>query len=225
MARSAITSRQTLNLFQNLFIRSSEFNTSPQWTKDAATVPTVTVDQIANPLTGAVDADLLNEGPGSGFHRIYQGTFAFVVGSFYTVSCYFKDNTARYASINVDGSTEFAVIADLQTGTITDSYASGNYSDLSTAITNMGNGWYRLSITVRIKVSIVSYIALSTSATGLISGLGHAGAGKSLYIWGAQLVRSNWPGDYVATAGSAVSSNIRHRAISRTTITSRALIA
>lgn len=211
-----ITDRASLNAVraaiaseQNLMVQSEDF-ASASWVKDATTVPTVTSNQIANPINGAIDADLLSEATVTiGIHRIYQGLFTLLPDTWYTLSVFMRNNNRRYGVLSADGITDFAVVADLQAGTISDSVVNNgtsNYVSLTPAIESWGNGWYRVSATVFCKKRTQQFLAIATSGGSSVSNVFHAGESKSIYLWGAQLVNANWPGPYVKTQGSVLNT-------------------
>lgn len=217
-------SRATIAQSQNLFTYSDDFS-NVAWIKDATTNPTVTTNQIANPINGTIDADLLTEGVGTGFHRIYQGFITLEPNNYYTISCFMKDNDRTYGVISLDGGSEIAAVFNLQAGSVSDTnYAAGNYSNFSANIKAYGNGWYRVSTTFLAKIFTIQYVAFSTSSTGLVGSLANAGQGKSIYLWRAQIVQANWSGDPLQTTSSTVTTPIRNIVTSRATVTSRAAI-
>lgn len=213
---SAMKSRSTPPVYQNLFQRSSEFDNA-YWTKDATALPTITANQVANPLTGAVDADLMTEGVGSGLHRIYSASFTLRADIPFTFSAYVKDNDARYFSLNCDGSSEFAAVFDLTTGVISgQSFSASFYTNVFFAIEAVPGqtGWYRCSATMIAKTNRAVFLAYGISGGSAVLNLSHAGTGKSLYIWGAQYAQTNWATSYVATTSAAIDTGtLRNRAL------------
>lgn len=202
-------SRSTIGSAQNLFVRSDEFDNA-SWVKDVTTVPTVTANQIANPIDGSVNADLFIEGTGIGVHRLYQGVFTLRNDRVYTFSVFMKDNNRRYGMLSIDSITDIAVVLDLQTGTITNStYNTSNFADVFYDVKSYGDGWYRIWATMYPKKTLLSYIAIALGNSSSVTGINHNSEGKSIYLWRAQFVEANWPGEPLQTTSSSVSTPIR----------------
>lgn len=123
-------------------------------------------------------------------------------GSVY--SAFFKKGNARYVYLSVyqyvSSSFPRVVIADLDTQTFTDYYAPYFTPN---EITDVGNGWYRVSIFVN------SYGGSSLTWVGISSGpnlsdISFAGTDEFVYVWGAQLEEGAFPTSYIKTEASQV---------------------
>jgi hypothetical protein len=133
---------------------------------------------------------------------------AVVAGTVYTTSIYAKAAERQYLQVNYDDGTNGAVATfDLVGGTITGALAArGTGTAIGAAITAIGNGIYRCSITAshgsttgRMLVSL----AITANPAVAPSYAGNAGSG--LLVWGAQIEANSAPGPYVATAAAALS--------------------
>jgi hypothetical protein len=117
----------------------------------------------------------------------------------YTWSVYAK--TAGYSMqlLMYDGVTPVMALGvfDLSAGSYTTTAGTGS-------ITNVGNGWYRCSITgVSAAAPSVSLQDIQICKIGSPSSF--AGDGVSgIYIWGAQLEIGNFPSSYIATTTTAL---------------------
>jgi hypothetical protein len=166
----------------NLALQSQTFNNSP-WTPNAA--PTITANTTVAP-DGTTTADTIaSTASNSGVYQI--PTVA--IGVEYSVSIYIK---------NISSATNINIGCDLNPGTavinfnaVTGLITSFGGSITSPLVTNVGNGWYRVSGT---------YVATGTANTFIIFGQ----SGMTFAVWGAQL-ESGVTTDYIPTTTTAVS--------------------
>ena len=111
-----------------------------------------------------------------------------------TVSIYVKANGSNFVMLRFYGNNVqyyYCVVANLSTGVITKTQAGSAASSTSSTITNMGNGWYRITATATMNTTDYYLIAnLVPSATPTIGDFGNSsytGTGSnSIYVWGAQ---------------------------------------
>jgi hypothetical protein len=123
---------------------------------------------------GTTTADSLIENTATDNHFIFAD-YTQQSGTQYTYSVYAKSIGGR--NIRVSGSLGYsgAVIVDLSNGSV----LSG-----SGVVENVGNGWYRISITATTTTSTVRVIIYAANGTSL----SYTGNGTSgVYLWGAQL--------------------------------------
>lgn len=177
---------------ENLLTYSEQFDNAA-WAKTRCSI---TADAEAAP-DGASTADKIVEDSSASTTHFVQGTASFTNGSQYTFSVYLKAGEDTQVQIEL-GNTAFPASAskifDVSAGT-----ASGTGTGLDDfAITSVGNGWYRCSITSTADTTVSSSINILLRDPS--SGTSFTGDGTSgLYIWGAQLERSSETGTYTKT--------------------------
>lgn len=178
----------------NLLLYSQEFDNA-YWTK---TNISASASQIIAP-DGTLTADSITEDTASGFH-ILQRLFT-TTAVIYSLTIFAKAGTRNWFQLRItDGTNLHAGFFNLSTGVV-GTVTSG----VVAAITPVGNGWYRCSITPP--------SAVLASASGYMQyGLGSAdntpnytgnGTGK-IYIWGAQLEVGSFATPYIPTVASTV---------------------
>ncbi len=181
----------------NLLTRSQEFDNA-SWAK---TRSSVTANTVAAP-DGTITADSLIEDSTASNTHLIQQDFSAVSGVTYTKSYYVKASTRTWCAIYGGGlafSTAPYSFFNLSTGVI-GSYGNGV---LSPTITSVGNGWYRISITVIATTGSTANLALRLATGDNTSS--YTGDGVSgIYIWGAQLSVGPYPLDYTPTTSAAV---------------------
>jgi len=171
-----------------------------QWTTDST--GTITINNTEAP-DGTTTANRFVESNGNTSHAIRQ---TLTTSGTYTVSTYFKElsgSAKRYGVIRIHGVGATAPIAffDLGNGTVT---STGGTNIISTNIVNVGNGWFRCSMTANEPILSGDGIQLgvtdSSNSFGSYSGDGTSG----ILIWGAQLEEGTTATDYIPT-GSTIS--------------------
>ena len=183
---------------ENLVQYSQEFDNSA-WTKSSAIV-------TANATTapdGTTTADELIENASSALHRIFKLNFTVDTSKTYTQSVFVKANTRdgilmRTGSGGIDADS---VKFDLGTQTTTNVGVGAD----SSSITDVGNGWYRCSMTFSPSTnSFVVYIGLLDSNGDAT----YTGDGSSLYLWGAQLEQRDSVTAYTPTTTQPITNYI-----------------
>ena len=160
----------------NLLTFSEQFDNAA-WVKfGAATV----ANTIAAP-DGTFTADTLTENTSTGQHGVYQGATV-VSGIVYTWSGYVRNNGRSIVQFQLQATANvYFVEFDLATETTTNRSGSGTAS-----ITNVGNGWYRITATATATGSGTGYWQLNLcSAANTASYTGDGVSG--VRVWGAQL--------------------------------------
>ena len=193
----------------NLLIKSEDFSTT--WTPVSGSV---TANTTVSP-DGNTTADTFAEDTSTGRHILYQAPN--IVGGIYEFSVYVKAGTGRYIQVQIGAaaSDNSGVIADLQTGTITDTKIGTSAAVTSSSIQDAGGGWYRIVVRYRnasggTAIPTYAIIAGSDSATPTYDANlspTYAGTGRTWRVWGAQLttvLRRTGPVSYIPTAAATV---------------------
>jgi len=162
---------------RNLLTYTEQFSNAA-WTK---TRSTIAIDSIVAP-DGTTTADTLIEDTSSSTHLITR-TLSYTAGVTYTYSIYVKAQSTRNIRLDFPttpfGGTS-AGFFDATTGAVT------SVNGVTATSTNVGNGWYRFSITKTATVTgsgtIFAYL-ISGATTVSYTGDGVSG----VYIWGAQV--------------------------------------
>jgi hypothetical protein len=184
----------------NLAIRSEDFNNVAYQKNDSSTI-TNTIIAPDGTLTGGK----LIENNANAQHLLFQVVSGLSTGATYTYSFYAKAAERTNAQILfAQGSNNALASANLETGTIGSVIINGgNWTGGSAAITSVGNGWYRLSLTATIVGSSALSIRIvleNTTGNSIYTGDGYSG----IYIWGTQLEAGAFATSYIKTEGSQV---------------------
>jgi hypothetical protein len=192
----------------NLAIRSEEFDNAT-WVRTGLNA--FGSGSVANAIAapdGTVTGDLIEEDTSTGFHRVSQTLISGTISTgTYTASVYVKAAQRSRAYISLDDNATGEVTAGF--ATLTQAFTittAGSWSGSTASIEDVGNGWFRISLTstkgdgssaLTLRVGIAQVNVTTISYTGN----GTAG----LYVWGAQLVASDSNGRYVRTTAAAAS--------------------
>lgn len=184
MTRSAVLQRQ------NLIAKSQDFS---GYTQTSITLAANTADTL-DPLGGS-HATKCTDTAANDQHRIYTSTAT--ISEVYTLSTYVKAGTKSWFALDINDG--LYVYFDLGAGVV----GGTSVNVLSSNIVAVGNGWYRCSATIfNVTGPFVSVSFNMASGNGLASYTGD-GTG-TLYLFGTQVVISNWAGPYTATTGSVI---------------------
>lgn len=184
----------------NLYLQSADLSTS--WVTSQTTVST---NQAVSP-DGTTTADKLIASATSADHYIYQSP-SVTSGTQYTMSVYAKP--AGYNRMQLFfASTRFAAtgrraLFDVSTGTVI-----AVESGVTATITNVGNGWYRCSITATATSTGTGFSGLSVMSSTETS-IGNAWTGdgtNGVYFWGAQFESGSYATSYIPTTTSTARS-------------------
>lgn len=178
----------------NLFTYSSDYKNAA-WTIQNSTV-TATADISPD---GTQNAQMLVEGTSASVPYRFYLAFTYTATS-YTQSIYAKANGRNYIVLwNSSGASVAQCTFDLSAGTVV------TPSNCTAAISSVGNGWYRCSITFTALAGAANtmFQVQNNSTNGYNSyytGNGYSG----IYVWGAQLEALAFPTSYIPTVASQV---------------------
>ena len=185
---------------QNAQIQSSNFTVATAWQPTTAG-STINGDAAISP-SGAQDADFQFPANGVKDFGVIAASSAWSAAT-YTLSAFVKAGGFNYVQLLTAGtvSTAYANF-DLVNGVV------GTVSGGTSAITNMGNGWYRVAMTFTANaVTAGWYISPIESATAArVAGATGNGV-KGLYLWGAQKEIGSFATSYIPTTTTALTRN------------------
>jgi hypothetical protein len=177
---------------KNLLGFSEAFDNAA-WVKSNSSIVT---SAQANPVNGLFNAQKLMENTANSVHRFIVG--ATVTATPYTLSIYAKASERNWIAV---GNTSVAQLAhfNLSNGTV-----GTIIGGVTAAITNIGSGWYRCSVTFTPAAGAITLAVWLASADNTLTYTGDGNSG--VYIYGAQLSDSASLDPYVPTPGAAPSS-------------------
>lgn len=182
---------------ENLVLRSQEFDNAA-WTKIEVSIA---ANSVAAP-DGNTTADTVTPSTNVARHTVQQNYTS--VGATYTYSIFAKANgynrfTIRESQVSGNGST-----FDLGTGTVVANQVGG-----VGAITSVGNGWYRCTMTATETSGTRAIQILVNSNSGSGFEAAFAGDGTSgIYLWGAQLEQRSAVTAYTPTTTQAITNYV-----------------
>ncbi len=177
---------------ENLILRSEEFD-SGSWLKLDTTI---TANAAIAP-DGTLTADFLTEG--TALTAVTYQYLTLVAQKTYTSSIYLKRGNhdwVRFA-ITETGTGNLAIVwVNLATGVLGNSEIRGTgITNLGSTITNVGSGWYRVTLTTKLTNPSATYTVSSATANGSLIDLSNA----TRYQWGAQIHQGAIVQDYSRT--------------------------
>ena len=177
---------------KNLLGFSEAFDNAA-WVKSNSSIVT---GAQANPVNGLFTAQKLMENTANSVHRFIVG--ATVTAAPYTMSIYAKAAERNWIAV---GNTSVGQLAhfNLSNGTVGTIIGSA-----TAAITNIGSGWYRCSVTFTPAAGAITLAVWLASADNTLTYTGDGNSG--VYVYGIQLSDSASLDPYVPTPGAAPSS-------------------
>jgi hypothetical protein len=162
---------------------------------------------------GLQTADTISENTANDVHALSQSITA-VANTNFCASVYLKYIDCQYVTLALNKlatSTLWAsAVFDLVNGTVSGTNASGGGTLVSSAISSVGNGWFRCNIIGNIgaNTDLLLYVATANSATGASfrGAQVFTGTNRTFYAWGAQLSDSASLDTYSPVYGAAVTS-------------------
>lgn len=179
----------------NLALYSEQFDNAA-WTKDNSSI---TVNTIVSP-DGSLDGDKLYENTANGYHQTYQ-TFSTSSGVTYTLTIYAKAGERSIIDLYLQLPTSVNASFNLINGVATQVTGTTNPT-----MTNVGNGWWRCSITSTATGATTGYmnVIMNNGSTSFYTGNGFNG----VYLWGAQLEAGSYPTSYIPTTSASATRTI-----------------
>jgi hypothetical protein len=184
----------------NLLTYSEQFDNAA-WTKSRTTIS-------ANATTapdGAVTADtIIEDTTASNTHQCNLTTSSLTSGTAYTVSLFVKAASGtRYIALTLGGTAYASAVTAVFT--LNESVAPSVTGSGTGAIQNVGNGWFRVSLTATAQASGTALLIYYLSNAATAGGLTYTGDGTSgVYIWGAQLEAGAFASSYIPTTSAQV---------------------
>jgi hypothetical protein len=174
---------------QNLVTYSSTL--AGNWYNNQTTFTTGQTDPFGG--TGAI---LLNNGTANNYH--YLAVNATLSAQPYTFSAYIKAGTANYVGIVLYTTGFYGAGFNLTTGAFT---SNATLAPTTYSITNVGNGWWRISATVT-AIAGLNYpcILISEDGTTWV----YTGTSKTIYIAAPQLEVGTAMNAYVPTTTATI---------------------
>jgi hypothetical protein len=184
----------------NLLTYSEDF-ADAAWTKNTGVI---TANSIISP-DGNLTADVYTQNNGTTGELLLTSSVSVTANTDFTISGYFKSSGGGvgiqlYSTASGNG---FLVKVNLLTGTIVSAGPVGAGTYTASSLTNVGNGWYRVSVTGRLATGVTTgqwRVSLRDSSGNGASGNGWLG----FAVWGAQLEAGAFPTSYIPTVASQV---------------------
>jgi hypothetical protein len=161
----------------NLLTNSQDFEAAA-WTKISATV---TANSSIAP-DSSTTADTITASAASSGHYVFQSVTT--VAGAYTFTTYAKYTNNQWVALRIfDGTSSYFGSFDIQNGV-----AGAKSAAATTAITPVGNGWYRIAVTATVLASASSNVVIALNNSDSASIVTWTATGtETAFIWGAQL--------------------------------------
>ena len=184
----------------NLLLRSEEFDNA-SWTKVRASISANTITAPNGTLTA--DTGIEDTSSSTTHNPLIQDA-TIVANGTYTASLYVRAKERSRGAIwfsSTDSANYVSGEFNLNTGTIA-TVIAGTGSGALAAISNVGDGWFRVSITGSIGGSLTTgrLVLRMADASGSVVYTGDGTSG--LFLWGAQIEQSATVGEYIPTTST-----------------------
>jgi hypothetical protein len=192
----------------NLLTFSEQFDNATVWGPLRASI-------LANTIIapdGTLTSDKFVEDTSANTHLLNRILGNPLSSGTYTYSIYAKNDGRRYLQITLiidpaSTNARYAVMFDLQTGTVSSTAENNSPTSTSNSITSVDNSFYRCTVTVGnpsgLRVDVQH--SLSNISVANASGIAYTGDGTSgIFLWGAQLEVGAFATSYIPTVASQV---------------------
>jgi hypothetical protein len=184
---------------KGLLIEESRINVSAEVNNWTAYAASLTPDVTTSPA-GTTTGDLFAESATTDTHLLYRAPTLSAVA--YTFSVFYKivgDRKLALYHTNTNTGRQFDATGVQSSGVF--NAPSGGF-----AVTPMGNGWYRASITITAVAGANEFRFWIVRASD--NALNYLGDGSSgAYLWGAQIEAGAFATSYIPTSGATVTRN------------------
>lgn len=184
----------------NLQVRSEEFDNTGTWSRTGLSTVTANSSIAPDSLT---TADTLVEDASTGSHRVFATTSSLAASTSYSLSVYVKASTRTIVRVEVRDSVGAFAAQDFNLTT----QAIISAGSGTGAISALGNGWFRCTVTgttsVLGGVGVVLIYSMQVAGNATYTGTNGTSA---ILLWGAQVEAGAFPTSYIPTTSATATA-------------------